>query len=85
MTKKLIISSNDVEDWNGVWFKGEVEQEMKDCGQTPKGNDWIEWVFDHMFDDSELQPEIVACIAEFDEIRFMKIILDRGEVTIKKV
>ena len=85
MTKKLIISSNDVEDWNGVWFKGEVEQEMKDCGQTPKENDWIEWVFDHMFDDNELQPEIVACIAEFDEIRFMKIILDCGEVTIKKV
>ena len=85
MTKKLIISSNDVEDWNGVWFKGEVEQEMKDCGQTPKENDWIEWVFDHMFDDNELQPEIVACIAEFDEIRFMKIVLDCGEVTIKKV
>ena len=85
MTKKLIVSSNDVEDWNGVWFKGDVEQEMKDCGQTPKENDWIEWVFDHMFDDNELQPEIVACIAEFDEIRFMKIILDRGEVTIKKV
>ena len=52
MAKKLIISSNDVEDWNGVWFKGDVEQEMKDCNQTPKGNDWIEWVFDNVFDDS---------------------------------
>ena len=24
MAKKLIVSSNDVEDWNGVWFKGDV-------------------------------------------------------------
>ena len=85
MVKKLIISSNDVKDWNGVWFKGDVEQEMKDLDQTPKGNDWIEWVFDNVFDDSELQPEIAACIAEFDEIRFMKIVLDCGEVTIKKI
>ena len=85
MTKKIIISSKDVKDWNGVWFKGDVEQEMKDCNQTPKGNDWIEWVFDHMFDDSELQPEIVAYIVEFDEIKSVKIMLDRCEVTIKKV
>ena len=85
MTKKIIISSKDVKDWNGIWFKGDVEQEMKDCNQTPKGNDWIEWVFDHMFDDSELQPEIVAYIVEFDEIKSVKIMLDRGEVVIKKV
>ena len=85
MVKKLIISSNDVKDWNGVWFKGEVEQEMKNCDQTPKGNDWIEWVFDHMFDDSELQPEIAACIVEFDEIKSVKLMLDRGEVMIEKV
>ena len=85
MTKKIIISSKDVKDWNGVWFKGDVEQEMKDCDQTPKGNDWIEWVFDHMFDDSELQPEIAAYIVEFDEIKSVKLMLDRGEVTIKKV
>ena len=85
MTKKIIISSKDVKDWNGVWFKGDVEQEMKDCNQTPKGNDWVEWGFDHMFDDSELQPEIVAYIVEFDEIKSVKIMLDRGEVTIKKI
>ena len=85
MTKKIIISSKDVKDWNGVWFKGDVEQEMKDCNQTPKGNDWIEWVFDHMFDDDELQPDIAACIVEFDGIKSVKIMLDRGEVTIKKV
>ena len=85
MTKKIIISSKDVKDWNGVWFKGDVEQEMKDCDQTPKGNDWIEWVFDHKFDDDELQPEIAAYIVEFDEIKSVKLMLDRGEVMIKKV
>lgn len=85
MTKKLIISSNDVEDWNGVWFKGDVEQEMKDLDQTPKGNDWMEWVFDNVFDDNELQPEIVAYIVEFDEIKSVKLMLDRGEVMIEKV
>ena len=85
MTKKLIISSNDVEDWNGVWFKGDVEQEMKDLDQTPKGNEWMEWVFDNVFDDNELQPEIAAYIVEFDEIKSVKLMLDRGEVTIKKV
>ena len=85
MAKKLIISSNDVEDWNGVWFKGDVEQEMKDCNQTPKGKEWIEWVVDHMFDDDELQPEIAACIVEFDELKSVKLMLDCGEVMIKKV
>lgn len=85
MAKKLIISSKDVKDWNGVWFKSDVEQEMKDLNQTPKGNDWIEWVFDHMFDDNELQPEIAAYIVEFDEIKSVKLMLDCGEVTIKKV
>ena len=85
MTKKLIISSNDVEDWNGVWFKGDVEQEMKDLDQTPKGNDWMEWVFDNVFDDNELQPEIAACIVEFDELKSVKLMLDRGEVMIEKV
>ena len=85
MAKKLIISSKDVKDWNGVWFKSDVEQEMKDLNQTPKGNDWIEWIFDHMFDDNELQPEIAAYIVEFDEIKSVKLMLDCGEVTIKKV
>ena len=45
----------------------------------------MEWVFDNMFDDSELKPEIVAFIVEFDEIKSVKIMLDCGEVTIKKV
>ena len=85
MTKKLIISSNDVLDWNGVWFKGVVEQEMKDLDQTPKGNDWIEWVLDNVFDDNVLPAKIESFIIEYDEIKTMKLMLDYGEVTIKKV
>ena len=85
MTKKLIISSNDVLDWNGVWFKGVVEQEMKDLNQTPKGNDWIEWVLYNLFDSNMLPAKIESFIIECDELKTMKLMLDYGEVTIKKV
>ena len=38
-----------------------------------------------MFDDNELQPEIAACIVEFDELKSVKLMLDCGEVMIEKV
>ena len=85
MAKKLIISSNDVEDWNGVWFKGDVEQEMKDCNQTPKGNEWIEWVVDHMFDDDELPAKIESFILACDEPVAVKFKINNNEVMIEKV
>ena len=85
MTKKLIISSKDVLDWNGVWFKGVVEQEMKDLNQTPKGNDWIEWVLYNLLDSNMLPAKIESFIIECDELKTMKLMLDYGEVTIKKI
>lgn len=44
-------------DLCGIWLKNETEQEMKELGQTPKGSDWIVWLFDHLFADSKLNTE----------------------------
>ena len=52
MTKLTIASTN--EDYCGTWTKEEVEKEMQEVGSDAYKNDqeaWLEWVFDHIFDD----------------------------------
>lgn len=55
-TKLRVYCPTDV-DLCGSWNKDETEQEMKELGQTPKGSDWIVWLFDHLFADSKLNME----------------------------
>lgn len=44
-------------DLCGSWSKKETEQEMADLGHLAVGNDWITWIFDHLFSDSEINTE----------------------------
>ena len=44
-------------DLCGSWSKKETEQEMADLGRLAVGNDWITWIFDHLFSDSEINTE----------------------------
>lgn len=44
--KFVIVSAN--KDWCGEWTRDEVEADMADIGCH--GN-WLEWIFDHVFDD----------------------------------
>lgn len=85
MTKKLIVSSNDVEDWNGVFLKHEIELEMKELDQVAYGNDWIVWVLDHMFDGNELPAKIESFILACDEPVAVKFKINNNEVMIEKV
>lgn len=60
MTKRLeIVSSNH--DIEGVWFKKDVEDEMKDIlGRKPESEtEWISWVFGHEFDDMGVEVNIM--------------------------
>ena len=84
MTKKLIVSSNDVEEWNGVFLKHEIELEMRELDQVAYGNDWIVWVLDHMFDDNELPTKIESFILACDELVAVKFKINNNEVMIEK-
>ena len=60
MTKRLeIVSSNH--DIEGVWFKEDVEDEIKDIlGRDPESEtEWISWVFGHAFDDMGVEVNTV--------------------------
>ena len=85
MTKKLIVSSSDVEDWNGVFLKHEIELEMRELDQVAYGNDWIVWVLDHMFDSNELPVKIESFILACDEPVAVKFKINNNEVMIEKV
>lgn len=84
--RKLIIRSNDNEDWNGTWTKSEVIQEMLDLGcsnaDTQNGG-WIEWILGHMFECS-LGPGMEDAIAHNGSLQKVDLILDDGEVTVIK-
>jgi len=47
--EKLTITCSTNEDWNGVWKRSDVEQEMREVGACGAGA-W-EWVLNHVFDD----------------------------------
>ena len=87
MTKRLEIVS-DNHDIEGVWFKKDVEDEMKDIlGRDPENEtEWISWVFGHDFDDMGVEVntmlEAVACSEKILEIKFKT--PDNDMVTIYK-
>lgn len=51
-------------DWAGEWRKDEVQRSMEGLGLDCPDGEWLEWVFDHVFDGGELkvQNELVAVI-----------------------
>lgn len=58
MNAKLKIFSEDP-DWCGQWDKKDVLEEMKDVGievDEPE-KQWLNWVFDHNFEDVVLPQE----------------------------
>lgn len=80
ITVRNLTNSNS--DYSGSYLKTDVEAEMRDLGYIPVGNDWIEWVIEHvfMFDD------VLDCVQSFfnDVVVEMKIDTDQGLVQIKK-
>lgn len=55
-TKLNVYGSNP--DWCGSWTKSETEAEIRELtGREPADGEWLSWVFDHVFSDTDLDTE----------------------------
>lgn len=77
---KIVIAS-DNPDWNGVFFKDEVIQDMIDLDYQPDDeNDWIGWVLFHMFIDL---PGVISNAIESGLVTIMTFDLEGYGVAVK--
>ena len=70
MTAHIQIDSNNP-DLNGNWFKADVEEEIEELfGRKPESDtEWIEWIFNHVFDFEEFEDmSVLDMIAKHDWI-----------------
>ena len=70
MTTHLQINSNNP-DLNGNWFKADVEEEIEELLERKPESDteWIEWIFNHVFDFEEFEDmSVLDMIAKHDWI-----------------
>ena len=64
----LKIESNE-EEFNGVWRKEHVEEDMEDFGMDPIGNEWIDYIISRIFENEpEAVIKTVSSIGENDSI-----------------
>lgn len=48
-------------DWCGSWKKSDVEDEMRELlDREPSENEWLSWVFDHAFSDTDLDADALV-------------------------
>ena len=85
---ELKITSNNPSahaDFIGMWSKDDVEEEMRDITEVePKGDEWIHWVIDHSFMDSDgVSKEIFDAIFN-DNIASVTFFLYGAKLTVTK-
>ena len=81
-TKKVKISCPTNSDYNAVFNKEDIENEMREIGVT--GN-WIEYVLDHMFADEPDLTEDLLNIFNLHNLRKATLQFGDDYVTIEKI
>lgn len=79
ITVRNLTNSNS--DYSGSYFRDEVEADMRELGCEPNGNGWIEWIFDHVFENRHV--DAVQSLLR-DDVVEMKIVTEQGVVEIAK-
>lgn len=86
MNKEVIaLKVNGHPDYAGVWHRRDVLEEMVDIlGYVDDniGNDWINWVLDHMDD---IPQDVTDMLAGNDQVISTTIWIDNRRVTIEKI
>ena len=63
----LKITCNTNPDIPGEWNQAEVEQEMAELGiDTSNGDEWLDYILGHVFDDVVLPPGVYDAIMSGD-------------------
>lgn len=71
-------------NYNGKWFKKNVEEDMSSIGMDLTGNEWIEYILSRVFADaSEEDNRAIDAISKNDAITSATVELDDGWSIVK--